>query len=715
MLKSAFKNYQLTKGQLNLVYLLDEFLKNDDFCFILKGYAGTGKTFMLQGLTNYLKLIGHPFVLSAPTGRAAKVMSQTTKEPAYTIHKLIYSNKKLQEYKVQDEDGTETFKYYYVLKNNEDQANTIYIVDESSMISNQYSEGEFFRFGTGYLLKDLIEYINFGIHPNQLRRKVLFIGDDAQLPPVNSNFSPALNAKYLLENFGFYSKEFELSEVVRQKQNSGILYNATQIRNSLKLNIFNQLDIKLDFEDVKQVKYENFIKTYLQVSGNSINKNTIIVTYSNKSVKNYNELIRNHFFPNCKKITKGDIVIIVSNNYNYPIELLNGDFGTVVSVDEETETRIIPLKRKLSNGKLYEKKISLTFRNVTIRIIDVKDIHHNITCKIIENLLYSAERDLISDETRALYIDFKIRHPNLKPRTPEFKEAIKSDPYFNALRIKFGYAITCHKAQGGEWLNTFVDFHTSMGYFNSSYFRWAYTAITRAKENLFTLNEPHFSIGTGIKPPAKINFEKRCDLIVLQPEVFETDISFFVPKENKFLQNIFYAIFELLKDEATNINNIIHHQYCEHYHFTNGNEKAVFLIYYNKKSRITNIQMSTYNELSERLYEKLKILIDKTIIIEDHESTIPNDEESYITFPADKPFLKEFFEKVKSKVSVENILIKNVIHHNFLEKYEFTKNGHKAYIDIYYNSKGRFTRMVPNEGSSTSPELLQKIIEILQL
>ena len=713
MFISAFKNYQLTEGQLKLVEHLNEFIANNDFCFLLKGYSGTGKTFMMQGLTNYLTSIKRSIVIAAPTGRAAKVISHKTKQRAYTIHKIIYSNTDLQEYMVQDEDGTETFKFFYNLRNNEDPADTIYIIDEASMISNQYSEGEFFRFGTGFLLNDLITYINFGIHPEQIRRKVIFIGDYAQLPPVNSNFSPALSAKYLKELFGFPVKEFELTEVVRQKQNSGILFNATQISNFIKQNLFNQIDITTHFSDVNPVKYENLMNTYLQDCGNKISDETIIVSHSNKSVKIYNDMVRNHFFPNQNHIIKGDKILIVHNNYNYPIVLLNGDFGMVVSVDEMPETRTIPLKKKKPNGEVTEKKVSLTFRNVIIRFVDVEGKEHDIRCKIIENLLYSSQRDLSYNETRALYVDFKIRNPELKARTPEFKRAIRNDPYFNALRVKFGYAITCHKAQGGEWKSAFLDLKTSMGYFNSSYFRWAYTAITRAKKNLYTLNEPHFPIGSGIKPPTQTNFIQRQDVIVLQPYILENDISFSIPKEKPYLQNIFYAVFEILKEEAINIDNIVHYQYCEHYHFVKGIEKAVLLIYYNKNGRISNIQMSTHNELSDRLYGLLKSLINKTILIETQD-TEKIEQEIDIVFPNDKPFLKQFYERVKAKLNDGNIRIKNVTHHNYLEKYEFIKGSHQVFVDVYYNGHGRFTRIVPNEGLSTSAELLQKVIDLLQ-
>ncbi|MDP9076106.1 MAG: AAA family ATPase [Bacteroidota bacterium] len=293
-LQEFFATYTLTTGQSSLVDELDMFLTDSSTCFLLKGYAGTGKTFLMKGLSDFLTFNKRSFRIAAPTGRAAKVISQKTKHKAYTIHKTIYSSKDIKEFKVKDEEGTETFKFYYDLKNNGDPSNTIYIIDESSMLSNVYSEGEFFRFGTGYLLKDLITYIN--ADNNDHHKKIIFIGDDAQLPPVNMNFSPALDSKYLRENCNIESKEFELTDVVRQKANSGILFNATRIRQSLKANLFNQLDIETKFEDIDQTKQEDLLAKYLLACNNIIDDETIIIAHSNSSVKEYNDFVRNHFF-----------------------------------------------------------------------------------------------------------------------------------------------------------------------------------------------------------------------------------------------------------------------------------------------------------------------------------------------------------------------------------------------------------------------------------
>jgi ATP-dependent exoDNAse (exonuclease V) alpha subunit len=335
-LKESFTNYSLTNGQEALIEALEVFLSDQSSCFLLTGYAGTGKTFMMKGLTDYLFSNNRNFKIAAPTGRAAKVISQKTKQKAYTLHKTIYSSKDLKEFKTKDIDGTETYKFYYELKNNEDAVNTIYIVDESSMISNVYSEGEFFRFGSGSLLNDLMNYINFD--NNDHNKKIIFIGDNAQLPPVNMNFSPALNTQYLHEICNINAKEFELTEIVRQKSESGILYNATRIRNTIKENVFNNLDIKTEFEDVNKTEHADLLDKYLNACDNQIDEDTIIIAYSNNSVKEYNDFVREHFFPNQKLLVEGDKIILVNNNYNYQeIELLNGDFGKVNEVSSEND------------------------------------------------------------------------------------------------------------------------------------------------------------------------------------------------------------------------------------------------------------------------------------------------------------------------------------------------------------------------------------------
>lgn len=690
----TFKDYSLTNGQQELLRHLNEFLEDKTSCFLLKGYAGTGKTFMMKGLTDFLKSTNRPFVLAAPTGRAAKVISQRTKSKAYTIHKTIYSNEDIKEFKTENTDGTETFKFEYALRSNEDQANTVYIIDEASMLSDMYSEGEFFRFGSGFLLKDLINYINFD--NNDHKKKIIFIGDNAQLPPVNMNFSPALNEQYLREKFQVSVSSYELTEVVRQQKDSGILHNATQIRASLKSNIFNQIDIETHFADTKPVKHQDLLKTYLQACGNQIDDETIIIAYSNSSVKEYNDFVRSHFFPNQSTITKNDKIILVSNNYNYQIELLNGDFGIVQEVSPTNETRNITLKRKNKLGNIVEIKVPLHFRDVTIQFKDTDEKPYNIECKIIENILYSKEPDLSSDELKALYLDFKIRNPNLKAGTKELKDALRTDKYFNALRIKFGYAVTCHKSQGGEWKRAFVNCKTAMGYFNASYFRWLYTALTRAKEVLYTLDEPHFKIGSNLKPPKIENITPRQDLIILKPEVLETELAFDFSEEQENLKAIFYAVFDLIKDEGITIEHIRHVNWCEHYTFSKGIEKGIFKIAYNKQNKISSIQKPNNTDFANLLAQKLQMLVNKTVILDTEQET---EKVEIKEFDFAEPFLRDFYEFVSSKVKDLGISVVEIEHKPYHEIYKFQKGNFVAFYKFWYNSKGKFqkTEIIQNK------------------
>lgn len=704
-LKDTFSEYTLTLGQNGLLDELDKFMSDNSTCFLLKGYAGTGKTFMMKGLTDFLTETKRSFRIAAPTGRAAKVISQKTKRSAHTIHKTIYSSKDIKEFKVKDEDGTETFKFEYELKHNEDPNNTIYIIDEASMLSNVYSEGEFFRFGSGYLLKDLINYINFD--NNDHNKKIIFIGDNAQLPPVNMNFSPALDGKYLQENSNLASSEFELIEVVRQKAESGILHNATKLRQSLKANVFNQLEIETNFQDINKTKHEELLSKYLEACNNAIDEETIIVAYSNSSVKEYNDFVRNHFFPNQNTITVCDKIILVSNNYNYPqMELLNGDFGIVNEVSATNESRSIKLKRKNRRNETIEVSVPLTFRNVTITFTDEDFKKHNIECKIIENLIYSRHRDLSSDELKALYIDFKIRNSNLKTGTKEFKDALRSDKYFNALRIKFGYAVTCHKAQGGEWKNTFLNCKTSMGYFNSSYFRWLYTGITRAKENLFTIDEPHYSISSNVQPPQIENIQPREDILELNTEITEVELPFDFANQSSFVKYIYLAISECLKDENVNISDIRHTNYLEHYTFSQENEVAVFKINYNSHNRITVIQKPVNSaEFTEIIYMKLAKIQNKTIIMAEPE-TVETE------FEFKQPFQKEFYENLKEKLQPFGFQIIQIEHKQYHEIYEIKKNSFTATYKFWYDGKFKFkkTEIIP----SRTTGLVEEINELIK-
>lgn len=701
--------YELNQGQKQLAELLDKFLTSEESCFLLKGYAGTGKTFLMKGLTDYLQSINRVFKISAPTGRAAKVISKKTKHKAYTIHKSIYSSTDIVEYLNVNEEGGETFKFFYNLRNNEDSMDTIYIVDESSMISDVYSEAEFFRFGSGHLLSDFVKYTSILNHSN---RKIIFIGDDAQLTPYNCSYSPALSAEFLADSYGFKVTEYELTQVVRQAENSGILKNATTIRQAIKNKLFGQIVIDMKYQDTTEVKLENLEKHYFSVCPSPQDEDTIIIAQSNNKVKEYNTFVRSYFFPNQDTITKGDKIIIVSNNYNQPIEVMNGDFGFIHEVNAWSYSRKVPLKKKLKNGKVITTDVTLTFREVKMILKDEDEQEHILACNIIENLLYSNERDLSSDEIKALYVDFKIRNSTLKAGTTAFKEALRKDQYFNALRIKFGYAITCHKAQGGEWKNVFVNYKTSMGYFNSSYFRWTYTATTRAKEHLYCINPPKFGVLGYLQPLIEKQYIEREDIFILDKEVTEFEIPFSLAEDKPFLKNIFYAVWELIKDKGINLDKISSHNFLEHYYFSDEKNRAVFYINYKGNNKVSTISL---NSEKTAFSEKVNLLIQQIankfiIIVGDQENEI---EKIEIIFPDDKPFLKEMFEKQKELLNPVNIQIISITHFEYNEVYKYAKDGFTATIIFDFKKNGRFTTKRPVENQTTSIEFLNEIITFL--
>lgn len=478
-----FQHINLTNDQRHALEKLHAFLKSDEQVFILQGYAGSGKTTLLKGLCIHLKNQKVDFHLFTPTGRSAMILSKKTHLSALTIHKGIYNMDILKE----NPEG-DNFKFYYNLKDNQDGSNAVYLIDEASMISDNFSDDEFFTFGSGHLLTDLINYIN----PGKTQRKIIFIGDNAQLPPINMNFSPAMNSDYIKNHCHMNSTESMLKEVVRQSTESGILNIATSVREGIENKIFNTFEIKGDHKDVIKINPDQFIEYYKKVAKENSVVNVIIITHSNLQALEYNRLIRfERFKDKSETIQKHDILINIRNNYSGTIELLNGMFLKVLEVGNIIYQKNVIFK--IENNETAQRL--LIFREVLVEIDTVDGKKENLKTIILDNFLTSKEGKLDSLDQRALYIDFKerMKEKNINTKTDKFKEALKIDPYFNALQAKYGYAITCHKSQGGEWENVMVDFKIYIGKQTLSYFRWAYTAITRSNKMLYCIDSPSFN------------------------------------------------------------------------------------------------------------------------------------------------------------------------------------------------------------------------------
>lgn len=697
----AFAGYSLTDGQTELVDSLERFLDNKtETVFLLKGYAGTGKTFITKGLTEYFRTLGRNYVLAAPTGKASKVIASKTKSPAYTIHKTIYSFDEIAEYRDDDTDGTETFKFYAKLAVNSLSADTVYIVDEASMIPDVYQEAEFFRFGTGYLLADFLKFVN--LDHNDHSKKVIFIGDNAQLPPVGMNFSPALDAGYLCQEHNSRSTEFVLSEVVRQKSESGVIANAIPLRKALQDKVFNRLTVDFNYSDVRKVEHANLMDRYLESCGGKINGESIVIAHSNSDVGDYNRRIREHFFPGCQTVAPGDKVMAVSNSNAYGMYISNGDFGLIRQVLSDSEERTVTLKRKSRDtGQLEEISISLLFKDVVVGFKDLDGASRFFKAKIVEDLLYSKEPALSSDQNKALYLDFCIRNNNLKKQSAEFKHALKADPYFNALRLKFGYAITCHKAQGSEWNNVFVKCKSHQSQLTADYFRWLYTAITRTAKNLYLLDPPDIQPWSGIKmvsnPAIDIlapgQPEKESSAIPApQPSTvpaapLQSFRTFGIPENAKVLLSLLAEVRRLIDGKDIAIEEVLHNQWQESYHFIRGNEFARVDISYTSRNKVSTIASRNPEALGSELAELLSVLKGRPLI------TGGDSAVAAVSFP--KQFLNDFHEKVLGLCSAHGITVQNVVEQQWSQRYSFAKDNAVAVYDVWYNGRDQFTTCQP--------------------
>jgi exodeoxyribonuclease-5 len=445
-----------TQKQSQLLNLLSKFIFDDDkdAIFLLKGYAGTGKTTTISTFVNALASAGKKAVLLAPTGRAAKVIAVYSKRPAFTIHKKIYFPKK------QANGGVD-----FVLQTNKHR-DTIFIVDEASMIPDSRQNQKLFE--TGSLLDDLIKYVYSGHNC-----KLVFIGDTAQLPPVKLNISPALEEDTLQYDYHKNVTEIELDEVMRQHENSGILANATQLRLQMQNeNDAFQFDIK--FPDIKRLIDGYDIEDALVAAyDNDGVEDTAFIVRSNKRANQYNQQIRMQIRGQENEISAGDFVMVVKNNYYWLKE--NSTAGFIANGDICQVLKIFSIK------ELYGFK----FAEVELKMIDYPDMQPFETVLLLDTLT-SESPSLTYEESNKLYQAVKEDYADEKSKFKQFL-AIKKNIYFNALQVKFSYAMTCHKSQGGQWKTVFIEQPYLPEGVSKEYFRWLYTAMTRAQETLYLI------------------------------------------------------------------------------------------------------------------------------------------------------------------------------------------------------------------------------------
>lgn len=456
-IRKAFP-HEPTPQQQELFSRLNTFLLKDDGdeCFILKGYAGTGKTTIVGALVKALKSYNYKSVLLAPTGRAAKVITSYSGRKAFTIHKRIYRKKTAL-------NVDESFMISDNLA-----SNTLFIIDEASMISDQISGNN-----RDTLLHDLVKYVY-----NKKNCKLMLVGDTAQLPPVGSDNSPALDEELMKLDYNLTVFSYELTDVLRQGKDSGILYNATRIRDIIRQEqeIIPQITTK-GYTDVFRMTGER-LEEGLEYAYNKYgNENTLVICRSNKNANLYNKQIRARLLWREEELTGGDQLMVVKNNYFWLQDQEEGSTGFIANGDIA----------KIRKVRRIEDMYGFRFADVQLEFTDyVED--PVLDCKVLLDTLYSESPALQPIDQKRFYLEVMKDYDHITNRRAKHQE-LKLNPYYNALQVKFGYAITCHKAQGGQWDAVFVD----QGYLtdemvNTDFLRWFYTACTRATKELYLVN-----------------------------------------------------------------------------------------------------------------------------------------------------------------------------------------------------------------------------------
>ena len=429
---------------------------SNDSIFVLKGYAGTGKTTVISTIVSNLIEINKKYVLLAPTGRAAKVIANYSQKPAFTIHKKIYFPKK-------SGGGGVNF-----IRQPNKHKNTIFIVDEASMISDQSNDNKMYE--TGSLLDDLINYIYSGENC-----KMILLGDTAQLPPVNLDISPALNTDTLELNYDKKVDWIELDEVMRQEEKSGILFNATELREILKESFITSFEFKLKgFKDIIRLTDSYDIQDAINSAYSNYSiEDTAFIVRSNKRANQYNEQIRMKILDKESDLSTGDFLMVVKNNYFWLKE--KDEAGFIANGD------IIEVQEIFSFQDLYGFK----FAKVKIRMVDYPNQIPFETVLLLDTIK-SESPSLTYEQSNKLYEEVIKDYEHLNTKYAKFQK-VKENEFFNALQVKFSYAITCHKSQGGQWNTVFIEQPYLPEGIDRDYIRWLYTAMTRAKDKLYLI------------------------------------------------------------------------------------------------------------------------------------------------------------------------------------------------------------------------------------
>ncbi|MCY7356311.1 MAG: AAA family ATPase [Rudanella sp.] len=725
---SCFENLTLTNDQHDAALQIEQFLGSEEPVFILKGYAGTGKTTLLSGICQYVDSLQRGVLMMAPTGRAAKVMAEKSKLPATTIHKSIYSFHNLDTVEAvsEEEEGEETFQFIYTLRNDADIVSQVFIIDEASMVSDAYSESEFFRFGSGQVLKDLLQFSKAG--QTNVRTQLIFVGDPAQLPPVGMNDSPALDADYLVNTYNLTARVAELQQVVRQGEQSGILEVATRLRYCIMAKRFNHFAITPNNTDIQTLTWSEFMPAYQQAHASKI-----VICYKNKTAKDLSERIRaDRFGPDAPSLKKGDLIVVGMNNFR--LGVMNGTFGMIMEVKEQVIERKYSITRKSGPvaGVLRWLHVEVMFRG---------DDNQPFTVEtwVLENFLLSDGSRLDSVENQALYVDFVIRYRTDKgqtkgiTKTPEFKESLRNDPFFNALMVKYGYAVTGHKAQGSEWANVLVCFDYSKKPDNNPYedeqsekeltnkqfYQWAYTAITRSSGQLLALNPPRFSVFSKLSWIDTVLVNE-----FMASQGVETTTLAWTTEHDQWLDQLgagqraipvqqkLIEFRHRLQSAGIQVQTITQKPYQEHLVLEQAGKTVRIVLHFGGKDNFKSHQvLSGDMQLSEAVARSLNQPLSITV---ERNVTILTESTSVAYTPAStQPQLAILWERVSQYAESRSISITDISPMQYRERYTFCRDEETAVLDFVYSDQGFFKEIRPLASQCRGQQLLTDLQQLI--
>lgn len=688
---------QLNSDQSSALKAIKEFVANESLdAFILRGGAGTGKTTLVGHLFRDLAQLGYSCALLAPTGRAGRILSNKVSQLAgqsvsgSTIHKYIYRLDRLEINEEASGPNDPGIRMIFPLRKDEPTA-FVLLIDESSMLGDKKVKGDFLQFGSGRLLRDLVEFCRLGRVGKDDDRlvKLIFVGDAAQLPPVGESFSPALSAEYLASEFGLSSKECDLDFVMRQAEGSNILAQATKIRSAISDQNFNSFSLAADGQDITHADAGSAVD--LISDGLSKEYSNAVIVYSNAAALDYNRSIRERLWGDANLPPQIRDVLLVNRN-SISTELNNGDLVKVVWVDPRSETVMVPIK---GSGV-----VELRFRSVKIAFRDFVGSVVTKSCLLLENLLDSPNRELAPLEQRALLVHFRNRHPELRVQSAEFRLCLKEDSYFNALQVKYGYALTCHKAQGGEWNTVVVDFTDIGGVRNASFFRWAYTAITRAAENLVVVNPPEFeAIASGMwggypAPPEALE-DQTAQGLKSDPDWDR--FSFSAATDPLFPIHLKLRVH--WQDNGIRIDELLHLQYCERYRLVRGEERAQVQYFYDGKNRLSRFEIIASNTSDPGLARD---------VISAFEMSAENGRAE-----PQEQFISEFLKRLDSALEESEIKRSDVREMPYRIRVAFLDSNRKGEIDFSYNGKETWTKAQEVGGPGATGGLYEAIQRLM--